>query len=203
MGYAGLLADRQRSMFLLCKAAVIFVLLVLLITSFFRFHNGHVSQLVDENKLHKLTSDQGALSTVGAHDEEPLGVEDSTTEWRFSARRDARNFGLSQDQCNYAFPQYFQEIDRAVAWRQEHNQPVINDTVLDAKWRRELLRLMIYDGQVRRAHWTGNAFINLMSIALHYRRTLVKTWLRLASRYSTTSLHSPFHSRVRRDLTQY
>ncbi|KIW08853.1 uncharacterized protein PV09_00778 [Verruconis gallopava] len=71
----------------------------------------------------------------------PLG------DWEFNVERDGRNFGLSDEQCAAAFPDYYREIDRAVTWRKEQNLPKIEESQMDISWREggEIMRLMIYD----------------------------------------------------------
>jgi hypothetical protein len=68
--------------------------------------------------------------------------------WSFDHRRDQRNFGLSDDQCDVAFPDLYREIDRAVAWRRGSGLQNITPADLDVKWKAEMLRAMIFDGQV-------------------------------------------------------
>jgi hypothetical protein len=68
--------------------------------------------------------------------------------WSFDHHRDQRNFGLSDDQCDAAFPDLYREIDRAVAWRKNSKLRNITPEQLDVSWKTELLRAMIYNGQV-------------------------------------------------------
>lgn len=69
-------------------------------------------------------------------------------DWHFDATRDDRDYGLSDGQCNGAFPEYFYEIERAMSWQQTQEQPLVNERLLETSWRPELMRLMIYDNQV-------------------------------------------------------
>jgi hypothetical protein len=69
--------------------------------------------------------------------------------WSFDHRRDQRNFGLSDDQCDAAFPDLYREIDRAVAWRRGSGLHNITPADLDVSWKTEMLRAMIFDQQVR------------------------------------------------------
>lgn len=67
--------------------------------------------------------------------------------WAFDAKRDAKNFGLSPEQCDAAFPKLWAEIDRAVA----HRKKVGNITPDEVKigWKIDgIVRAMIYDRQV-------------------------------------------------------
>ena len=67
--------------------------------------------------------------------------------WRFEHARDERNYGLTDGQCEVAFPGYFDEIDRSVKHRNKRGS--ISEEDLDISWRRgEMLRAMIYDNQV-------------------------------------------------------
>ncbi|KAK0637551.1 Protein O-glucosyltransferase 1 [Lasiodiplodia hormozganensis] len=67
--------------------------------------------------------------------------------WAFDAKRDAKNFGLSPEQCDAAFPKLWAEIDRAVA----HRKKVGNITPDEVKigWKIDgIVRAMIYDRQL-------------------------------------------------------
>lgn len=70
-------------------------------------------------------------------------------QWAFDTARDERNFGLSDEQCLLAFPDFYREIDRAVATRESFGPVTLND--VDISWREgnEMVRAMIYDRQVR------------------------------------------------------
>jgi len=71
-----------------------------------------------------------------------------TEQWSFDTQRDERNYGLSDEQCLLAFPDFYQEIDRAVSSREVLGPITRGD--LDISWREgdEMLRAMIYDRQV-------------------------------------------------------
>lgn len=68
-------------------------------------------------------------------------------EWAYKYPRDARNYGLDEMQCLVAFPDLYQEIDRAVAWWKERGG--ITERELDVGWRGDgIVRAMIYDNQL-------------------------------------------------------
>lgn len=69
-------------------------------------------------------------------------------DWEYDVARDGENFGLSDEQCDAAFPDYYHEIDRAVAWRADQNLSNIESDQLSTSWREELVRIMIYDRKV-------------------------------------------------------
>ena len=71
-----------------------------------------------------------------------------TEQWSFDTQRDERNYGLSDQQCLLAFPDFYQEIDRAVSSREVLGPITRSD--LDISWREgdEMLRAMIYNRQV-------------------------------------------------------
>jgi len=71
-----------------------------------------------------------------------------TEKWSFDTQLDERNYGLSDEQCLLAFPDFYQEIDRAVSSREVLGPITRGD--LDISWREgnEMLRAMIYDRQV-------------------------------------------------------
>jgi hypothetical protein len=78
-------------------------------------------------------------------------------DWKFNVDTDGRNYELSDKQCDAAFPDYYKEIERAVAWRKEQNLTNIEESQMDISWGgSEIIRLMIYDRQV--------------SFGLYYRR---------------------------------
>lgn len=68
-------------------------------------------------------------------------------EWIYKYPRDARNYGLDEMQCLVAFPDLYQEIDRAAAWWKEHGG--ITEREVDVGWRGDgIVRAMIYDNQL-------------------------------------------------------
>jgi len=71
--------------------------------------------------------------------------------WVFDTKRDERQYGLSEAQCDAAFPNFYKEIDRAVAFRKEKELGDVGIQDVDIEWRQEgeIIRIMIYDRQVR------------------------------------------------------
>jgi len=90
---------------------------------------------------------------VGSPPSKPVATSPSaatpTERWSFDAERDEHNFGLTDEQCLLAFPDFYREIDRAVSSREAFGPITRGD--LDISWREgnEMLRAMIYDRQVR------------------------------------------------------
>jgi hypothetical protein len=77
-------------------------------------------------------------------------VEQETRPWSFDLARDGQNYGLSDAQCDAAFPGYFEESHRtAERWKQDRNITVDD---VDISWRddagREMVRAMIINRQV-------------------------------------------------------
>jgi hypothetical protein len=69
--------------------------------------------------------------------------------WEFDVNLDGGDYGLSDERCDAAFPDYYHEIERAVAWRKEQDLPNIEESQMDISWRNsEIMRLMIFDRQV-------------------------------------------------------
>jgi hypothetical protein len=70
--------------------------------------------------------------------------------WNFDPLRDERHFGLTEDQCNSAFPDLYREIDRAVAARSEHGLGTILPEDIDMSWQNGggSMRILIHDRQV-------------------------------------------------------
>jgi hypothetical protein len=78
----------------------------------------------------------------------PLQASESSAEWTFDPHRDEHNFGLTDEKCYFAFPEFFKEIDRAVSYRKEANLSNVTLAEVDISWRdAEILRAMIYDRQ--------------------------------------------------------
>lgn len=70
--------------------------------------------------------------------------------WEFLYRRDWNNYGLSDEQCERAFPRYGHEVERAVRYRSKNH---VSIDEMGTEWRDDgILRAMIYDNQVR---WTA------------------------------------------------
>ncbi|KAI8957343.1 glycosyl transferase family 90-domain-containing protein [Daldinia sp. FL1419] len=62
----------------------------------------------------------------------PSPLDDET--WVFDAKRDSLNYGLSDGQCEKAFPDLYQELDRARDFLREQNKRVKeSDVQIDAK----------------------------------------------------------------------
>jgi hypothetical protein len=73
----------------------------------------------------------------------PASTDD---DWEFQTWRDAENYGLSDQQCESAFPKLFIEIEKSVASRQLSN---ITSQDLDSqKWLHGMVRGMVYNGEV-------------------------------------------------------
>ncbi|KAK4502783.1 hypothetical protein PRZ48_006209 [Zasmidium cellare] len=68
--------------------------------------------------------------------------------WHFDYKRDGRNYGLSEEQCDIAFPGLYKEIDRAVAHRLDKWGKITPDEV-EVEWRGDgIVRAMIHDNQL-------------------------------------------------------
>ncbi|TLD35782.1 DUF821 domain-containing protein [Venturia nashicola] len=68
--------------------------------------------------------------------------------WWFDLERDGLNYGLSDRQCEAAFPGYFEELYRTAAQWKAHRKITVDD--VDISWReaREMVRAMIVDRQL-------------------------------------------------------
>lgn len=82
---------------------------------------------------------------------QPKGIVQLPAGWVFDIKRDERHYGLSEAQCDAAFPDFYKEIDRAVAFREEKGLGNIREEDVDIEWRQEgeIIRIMLYDRQVR------------------------------------------------------
>lgn len=68
--------------------------------------------------------------------------------WQYNYERDGRNYGLSEDQCNAAFPELYKEIDRAVQHRREKWGKITPDET-EVAWRGDgIVQAMIHDNQL-------------------------------------------------------
>ncbi|KKA20139.1 DUF821 domain protein [Rasamsonia emersonii CBS 393.64] len=75
---------------------------------------------------------------------------DNNDTWEFIASRDGDNYGLSDEQCQIAFPKLFVEIDKSVALRAGANKPIT--------WK-ELNSRKVGDGLVRAIVDRGELYI--------------------------------------------
>lgn len=67
--------------------------------------------------------------------------------WAFNYARDGRNYGLSDAQCDAAFPELYKEVNRAVAYRRRVG--LVTPDELDVGWRADgIVRAMIHDNQL-------------------------------------------------------
>ncbi|QDS70867.1 hypothetical protein FKW77_005709 [Venturia effusa] len=93
-------------------------------------------------------------------------------EWVFDTKRDERHYGLSEAQCDAAFPNLYKEIDRAVAFRKEYDLGEVKEEDVDIEWRTdgEIIRVMLYDKQlyVIDSKWAGHGYDIPRALALLY-----------------------------------
>ena len=69
--------------------------------------------------------------------------------WLFETERDARNIGLSSDQCDVAFPDLYYEIDRAVSVWQKREHTISQDDI-KISWRNDAaFQVLIQNNQLR------------------------------------------------------
>ncbi|KAJ8114939.1 hypothetical protein OPT61_g3299 [Boeremia exigua] len=69
--------------------------------------------------------------------------------WRFDPERDATNYGLTQQQCDAAFPRLYSEIDRAVGYWKSRNH-TISPADVEISWRENgAFRVLIHENEVR------------------------------------------------------
>lgn len=83
-----------------------------------------------------------------AQTQQEHGYRPDHTDWRFEYARDRNNYGLSEAQCDLAFPELYKEVDRAVAHRRSIAQNISLQDV-DVGWRGDgIVRAMIRDNQL-------------------------------------------------------
>ncbi|KAK3708786.1 hypothetical protein LTR37_011307 [Vermiconidia calcicola] len=85
-------------------------------------------------------------SNTNTEGEQRVKIPVTHQDWTFDHRRDARNYGLSEEQCNAAFPLLYKEIDRAV----EHRKRIGKDIGIEEVEvrQRSNVRAMIRDNQL-------------------------------------------------------
>ena len=75
--------------------------------------------------------------------------QEQDDKWLFDSKRDARNIGLGRAQCDAAFPDLYQEIDRAVGVWQKREHTILQEDI-DITWRKDAaFQALIYDNQLR------------------------------------------------------
>jgi hypothetical protein len=98
------------------------------------------------------TKEQFTFTPPWANTQKPhFAIGPGNGTWWFDLARDGHNYGLSDSQCDAAFPGYFEETYRTAAQWKEHRDITVDD--VDISWRddsgREMVRAMIVDRQVR------------------------------------------------------
>lgn len=157
-------SGRRRGIILLASCSVP-LLFIALTTSFFYpdyFDNTFPSQKpVETSSLLSKPDTSGGYRTwkpqhtaSGPHTtaQAPIQTPEALPEgWAFDTKRDERHYGLSEAQCDAAFPDFYQEIDRAVAFRKETGLDHVKEEDVDIEWRKggEIIRIMLFDRQVR------------------------------------------------------
>jgi hypothetical protein len=87
----------------------------------------------------------GRLTPPGSHSASQDPASSPGTHFDF--RRDATNYGLSESQCNAAFPDLFKEIERAVQYREKVGKMSVEE--LDVGWRGDgIVRAMIHKNRL-------------------------------------------------------
>jgi hypothetical protein len=78
-----------------------------------------------------------------------IQYQQGVDEWRFQYERESLNFGPSRNQCNVAFPGYFEEVHRAVEARRRRRSNIALDELDTIKLSRGMVRAMIVSGKLR------------------------------------------------------
>jgi hypothetical protein len=152
----------RRRAALLCGSCCIPLLFIAFTTSFFHpqyFDKSFLSSKpVQSIILTEPTTTQTANSELLRPWEPPVSTSNDYSvpshlpdllppDWTFDTQRDERNFGLNDAQCDAAFPDYYKEVDRAVAYFKQQGN--ITEDRVDISWRLdEIVRVMIHDRQV-------------------------------------------------------
>lgn len=75
-----------------------------------------------------------------------------TTGWQFNTTRDERNYGMTDEQCDIAFPGLWQDIERVTSQSRRKGNITFHDLEKSAEGS-EVVRVLIYDRQVSCAQW--------------------------------------------------
>lgn len=95
------------------------------------------------------TKEQSTSSPLWSGSQNPhFSIGPGNRTWWFDLARDGLNYGLSDAQCDAAFPGYFEEVYRTAAQWKAQREITVDD--VDISWRggREMVRAMIVDRQV-------------------------------------------------------
>lgn len=122
-------------------------LFVLLAGVLILFTTSAAPRLTDFTPLEDVASTSDG-SPSKEHDYKPH--EPSTDpSWTFDFKKHGRNYGLTEEQCNIAFPDLYKEIDRAVKYRKEKMGSGITIDEVDVSWAPDsMIRAMIHDNQL-------------------------------------------------------
>lgn len=83
--------------------------------------------------------------TMSAND----GASD-TKPWTFNPLRDEKNYGMTNEQCDLAFPGLFDEIGQSIEFYQSQDNGRISRQYLDAQdWQPGSTHVIIYNKEVR------------------------------------------------------
>lgn len=123
----------------------------------------------------------------------------------FDPQRDERQYGLSEAQCDAAFPNFYKEIDRAVAFRKEDGVGHIKEEDVDIDWRDgEIIRVLLYDRQVRYScHKHFQPRLMRSTTAVYYRFEMGWSWIRFPSRPCPPIFHPPSYRGFSRTSTEH
>jgi hypothetical protein len=155
LAWAG--SGRRRGILLFASCAVP-LFFIFLTTSFFYpeyFNNSFLSrnpgQTGSTSKADSSQPQQASSGSDKTPSAQPQSTDQLPKEWVFDTKRDERQYGLNEAQCGAAFPDFYKEIDRAVAFRQEKGLENVREEDVDIEWREEgeIIRVMLYDRQVR------------------------------------------------------
>ena len=82
-----------------------------------------------------------------SYSQAPVFNPDPLSHWQYAYEKDSRNEGLSEDQCNAAFPGLFEDVNRGVNfWRQSGN--ITQQTLDEIPLTKSMTRAMIYKGNL-------------------------------------------------------
>lgn len=130
--------DRDHTMKTVALYGTLFILVAGALIFFATQDSG--SQYIDHYRPHK--------DRPRPQHSESTHFQATNSGWQFDYKRDGKNYGLTEEQCNVAFPELFKEIDRAVEHRKEKWGEITLDEV-EVGWRGDgIVRAMIHDNQL-------------------------------------------------------
>jgi len=154
MSSASIVNRRRFLLLFFAGTALLIILLLFTPSSLLSPHREALSKWTGIDKLnhqHSTPNEVPAVALNTSHNEawnQTRYADTTKSGWRFIPERDQRDYGLSREQCEVAFPKFYHEITRSLKYWRDHGP--IQKKHVDISWQKEsgMLRLLIFDQQV-------------------------------------------------------